>query len=213
MKRCLYSLILALLICAFIGVLTSQASADMYLVKKLKCHVRGLLSDRLTTREMDIFYNTKDKSLILYIDYPITPVYFPLEAPTYHISIRKTLIRYIQKYKEWSRKASRMQAKIGINKKIGKFTVIAVGCIFYNAKAEACKYATIHIGFLSPSRQKYLLTIDFDKLKAVGNKFLTYKPPTLYLFQDEVFSLEKAISDKTVKRYIIETTKEEKVFK
>lgn len=199
MKKYLYLLIL------FMCVATGPVIAKEYTVKTgLKTNVWNDILDHLISQKMHFSYDTESQSLLWYVDYPIFPIAISLKD-----TVRRTLLEYIQKYKEWNRKASRKG--IRVDKKIGDLPSTTIWFKYGDDWIE--DNVMTHVGFFSQSPQRHQLVIYFPKLRSMYNEFITYKPDTLYFWWNEVIDLEKAISDKALKKYIDEVKKKQSVEK
>lgn len=194
-----FTFLLILVVCIITGsVIAKEYSVKTGLKANVWSDIWGLIG-----QDMRLKYDTEDQSLLWYIDYTMSPIAIVLED-----AVRITLLKYIQKYKEWNKKASQMRVKV--NKKIGELPPTTVW-FKYGGDWETDDFETIHVKFFSQSTQKHQLIIYFEGLRSSDNKYATDKPRQLYFWWNEVIALEKAISDKAVKSYIDKVNKKKSI--
>lgn len=193
---------LFLMLCSlfFIGLL----DAKEYKVRKgLKANIYNDILGGFVDQKMHLSYDTEDDEFLLYVDYMIWPI-----AIQFTDTLRTTLLTYIQKYKEWNKKAT--EKGVELEKEIG---ILPLTKIWFKSGDTWARdnSAEIHTKFFSQSAKKHQLIIYFEILSSVYNEYNTHRPDALYFWWKDVIAFEKAINDRSYQKYIEEIEKKKSI--
>lgn len=169
----------------------------------LKANIYNDILGGFVDQNMHLSYDTEDKKFLLYIDYMIWPI-----AIEFTDTLRITLLTYIEKYKEWNKKAS--QKGVKLEKEIGVLPQTTVW--FKSGDSWEIDFSVvIHVKFFSQSTQKHQLIIYLETLTSADNKYITNQPEALYFWWKNVVAFEKAIIDESIEVYINEVQEKQNI--
>jgi len=169
----------------------------------LKANIYNDILGGFVNQNMHLSYDTEDKKFLLYIDYMIWPI-----AIEFTDTLRITLLTYIEKYKEWNKKAS--QKGVKLEKEIGVLPQTTVW--FKSGDSWEIDFSVvIHVKFFSQSTQKHQLIIYLETLTSADNKYITNQPEALYFWWKNVVAFEKAIIDESIEDYINEVQEKQNI--
>jgi hypothetical protein len=186
-----------------LGFLCFAIGKEFPVNRELTANIYNDFLSNLIGQGMRLNYDTEQGTFLWYVDYTIFPV-----AIQFTDTVRHTLSGYIEKYKEWNKKASEKGLKV--DKEIGELPATAV-YFKYGDGWEKDSRATIHVKFFSQDAQKHQMIVYFETLESDYNEYTKHKPDALYFWWNDVVRFETAISENSVNQYLSEVEKKQSI--